>query len=258
MNTSLDESREKKELKKKIRDMDHRVMVLMEKIDVTKKESEDFTNLYEQKVGGLTRVIEDLDRVLEKYHTISGNIDDHFSFNEASEAFDQAMADRQAELEEEYRKFRTNQRTFERKVLLKEEDEIALKKIYRKLARIVHPDILGGDAINMMRINHAYAQGDLELLEEIELSHVPIVKDDYTLTGLQSNLDRLKHSLSLLKGELRMYKKSEMYTILKKLMKKNIPVDESLDTIAAKLQKDIDQKKKLIKYMQDKFEAAQS
>ena len=252
---ALDESQEKKELKKAIAATEKKIALLLQKIEQTKHAVSIFSDLYEEKISNLNKMIIDLDRVLEKYMSISSHVDAHFSFDEASEVFDQAMADRERELEEEYARAHAKQRLQPENPTISPSDELALKRLYRKLARLFHPDIQGGDATIMMAINKAYARGDIATLTEIERSHVPKYVDTHTLFGLSMRLSYLKQMVDHTNDQLKLLRKSEMYKMQQGFLKKKKPLVDSLDELAQTIQKQIDLKKEHIKTMKDAFEA---
>jgi hypothetical protein len=253
--SAIDESPQKKQLKQSISSLERQITDVTEQIDHAKQAVYTFEQSYEKKIGPLVSIVNDLDRALQKYQSLRDNVDEFFSFDEASKLFDEMMADRQREQAEARARTSTQQKTEVWSELLTPADRKKMKLVYRRLARLYHPDIIGGDASLMIVINSAYDRGDIEALVEIERTHLPHHVDLSSTRGLLSKVAYLQHCFSDLKKTLRTIRRSEMYKMRERMAKSHTSFDVGLDELACAMEKEIAYKKTQIAILKDAFDA---
>lgn len=141
---------------------------------------------------------------------------------------------------------------------LSDEETAELKQLYRKAVKALHPDLnqeLPPDSAKLFESAvRAYKNGNLSELRIIatliEENALPRVETDDTLAALQSEKERLEHSITAVKNTMDRVKREFPYTM------KNFVADK--DQIAAKrasLQKEIDELTEILSAYQQKIQA---
>jgi hypothetical protein len=141
----LDITQEKRELEHTVVEKEHELSTALERVESLKRDIADFQELYDLRIRKLYMRLEYLEEQLFKYRNISEVVDDHFSFSEAQEVFEETMKSRRARMEEEYDNVHRQEKLLQKKNSMSENAQKELKLLYRKLARLFHPDRLGGD-----------------------------------------------------------------------------------------------------------------
>src|SRR5581483_2607193 len=126
-----------------------------------------------------------------------------------------------------------------------------LKKIWKKLLHVFHPDLEQDKNEKkrrteiVKRINHAYKTGDIQTLKNIEEKEYLILenKKDTKLSSLQENLIELENAIIRWEKQLERLKVSEWYIWVNLPTKK---LEEFLNSLEAKLTKEITHKEKLL------------
>lgn len=252
--TALDETREKRELRRAIDDTKDRLLRHLSIIEKITSELAGFEALYSAKITKLTTLLEELNRALFKYRSISENVDAHFTFEEAEEIFEETLRDREADIGEEYARAKLEHHAPDPKILLSPNEQKEIKNLYRSLARIFHPDMQGGDAAMMTIINKAYARGDLIALRDILENNVPQKEDENSLEALRNILKGLLTRIREAKEEITSLRKSELYKLRRSFLKNKQSLEEGLDELATTLRKEISTKKLIVKEMKEKIE----
>ncbi len=250
---ALDITQEKRELELLVLEKEQELGIVLEKVESLKREIADFQELYDLKIRKLYMRLEYLEEQLFKYRNISEVVDNLFSFSEAQEVFEETMKSRRARMEEEYEKAHQQENILRKKNSMSENAQKELKLLYRKLARLFHPDRLGGDDKFMIRINKAYAEADLEFLRNFELDHVPTDKDDHTVSGLQQRLVDLYQLLDKASKELKLLRKHDMYIMKKNITKSNRTKEDFFNAQAKKIRRKIMQKQEELEDLKEKF-----
>ncbi len=236
----LDITPEKKDLQKQISELEETYVRILKRMERLKEEIADFESLYDSKVKRLYDRLNQLQSLLFKYRQISENVDELFSFSEAQKIFDDTMKDRRARMEDEFKrkKYRTRNIPTKRDTL-PAKDRAELKKIYRKLAHLFHPDKNGGDEEMMKKINEAYREGNLQALVDLDLEYLTQKNND-SLEGLQHRLISVNRLIEKTNKEIRLLQRSDMYILRRNLLKKNKQdTGTILDTLAKELRKEI-------------------
>jgi len=250
--TILDITQEKRDLKHSIAVMEHLYKRMLKQAERLNREITDFQRLYDEKILGLYQRLNELESVLFKYRHISEYVDDIFSFSEAQKIFDETMKDRQARMDNEYRKQKKRQ-SFDRKNNLSEKHKEELKRFYRNLAHIFHPDKNGGDEQMMKRINKAYREGNLDALRDMDLEYIPRNEDE-TKKGLEHRLQSVILKIEKAKKEIVSIRKSDMYILMRNILKTNKAKDGTiLDSLAKELRKEINRKQDEVDQFIEKF-----
>lgn len=258
VSTSLDFTREKKDLIRTIEKAEKRYSLILKKAELLKQEISDFEKKYDAKIRRLYQRLNVLESLLFKYRNISEYVDDLFSFSDAENVFEETLKDRRARMENEFSEWKqTNDSVHTvNGMAITEREE--LKQLYRKLARMFHPDKTGGDEQMMKYINRAYKEGNLELLRDLDLEHVSGNEDD-SLVGLQNRLVIVIRRIEKVNKEMKMLRKSDMYILRRNLLKTNkANTGIILDTLAKELRKEIVKKEEELGQFKEKFRSSES
>jgi hypothetical protein len=237
--TDLDITQEKKDLRQEISDKEKFYKRISKELEHLKAEISTLQEVHDYKLGHLYARLDQLENLLFKYRHISEYTDDIFSFEEAQKVFESTMKERQERMDEEYRKqsSRDNVEDTEQGLSPKHKEE--LKRIYRNLAYIFHPDKTGGDEAMMKRINKAYSEGNLQELRSLDMAHIPRSSDD-TLRGLQHRLVVVTQLIRKAKKEKLSLKKSHLFALRKDVLKSDSQsIEQLLDSIASELEEKI-------------------
>lgn len=253
MTTSLDISPEKRRLLAMIREKEKQYNQILEKIRAIQNELDAFEKLYNVKIKGLYARLNELERILLKYHHISEHVDEIFSFEEAEKIFDDTMRDRRARMEEEFHTKKRKNIFIDKKDTLPKKEREELKRLYYKLASIFHPDKQDGDEHMMKYINKLYKDGNLKALKDLELEHIEIIKIE-TIEDLEHKILSLTHLIQKANNEIRSIRKSDIYVIRRNLMKKNKETDgRILDSLAEKISRQIQKQEEQLEHFLDKY-----
>ncbi len=251
--TSLDITPEKKDLVRAIEEGEKRYSLILKKAQLLKRDISDFQKIYDARIRRLYQRLNALESLLFKYRNISEYVDDIFSFTEAQNIFEETMKDRRARMEDEYREQNRIKDSADKIKGMPGKDREELKRIYRSLARIFHPDKTGGDEQMMKRINKAYKEGDLESLRDLDLEHVS-KSDDTSFKGLQNRLEIVLRLIKKVNKEITSLRKSDMYILRKNLSKMSITeTGNVLDHLARELRREIVKKEQELEVYVEKF-----
>jgi hypothetical protein len=237
--------------------MEHVYKRLLKQAERLNRDVTDFQRLYDEKILGLYQRLNELESILFKYRHISEYVDDIFSFSEAQKIFDETMKDRQARMDDEYRKQKKKKQTIDSRNHLSEKHREELKRFYRNLALVFHPDKNGGDEQMMKRINKAYREGNLDALRDMDLEYISRNEDE-TMKGLEHRLKAVMLKIEKTKKEIGLLRKSDMYILMKNTSKTNKAKDGTvLDNLAKELRKEINKKQDQVDQFVEKFSRAQ-
>lgn len=256
--TELDVTQEMRDLRQAVADKEKHLENISGKLERLKRVIADFRDLYDRKVRRLYAYLDDLEYQLFKYYHISEFVDELFSFSEAEDIFEETMKSRRAQMEDEYFRQRKEKIITDRKNLLSLLERDELKRLYRKLARLFHPDRTGGDEQMMVRINKAYTEGDLEALRCLELEHVSGDADTDSVSGLRRRLSNLTERIGQVRTEMRELRKSDMFVLKRNLMKTYGNSGNPLDDLVRQIRKDIRRKEDQLERMKEKFDRQNS
>jgi hypothetical protein len=216
---ALDITQEKRELKLMITAKEKQLTDLQKRIEFLKQEIDEFQKLYDDKLRKLYEHLNELDRKISKYRYLSEFVDEHLTFSEAEEVYDETMDNSWANMAGEYVNTHPIADRVDRKLWMSMSERIELKRLYRKLAHLFHPDIKDGNEQIMMSVNKAYAEGDLETLREIELEHCPADKNNVSLDGLKRQLSNLIQKIDNAKTEVKTLRKSDYYVMKRNMLR---------------------------------------
>lgn len=251
--TSLDITLEKKQLKHAISTAEKHYNKVCSTINRIKREITSFQHIYDEKLKDLHTQLNELEQILFKYQHISEYVDDIFTFEEAQKVFEETMKEREERLEEESKQKRKDQQMNDKRNALSEKDQEELKKLYRNLARLFHPDKTHGNEQMMIRINEAYREGNLETLRNLDVEHIP-PKIDNSIPTLKHRLMVLHVLIEKANKEITSMKRTTMYALSKKMSKPKTPEDATiLDRMAKKVQKEIQERQEQLNNYINKY-----
>lgn len=251
--TALDITQEKRDLKLTIAKKEKLYHQIFSEVEALKTDLSEFKDLYDFKIGRLYLRIDELDNELYRYQQISEYVDDIFSFSEAEKVFEEAMKENRERMEEEFKKRNQTGNAAKKKTTLSVSYKDELKRLYRNLALLFHPDKNGGNESMMKRINKAYRDGNLGELRSLELEHIPAKVDD-TFIGLEHRLFTVMQLISKKQKEKILLEHSDMYLLRKNAeLKSAVQGQNPLDLLASELKREIERKEKEVADFVKKF-----
>lgn len=170
---------------------------------------------------------EELDKLEEELSTQKEALDEmKTSFEEDSiETEYEEMKSAYEDFENEYEHIKEE---FESKLSITEEDKQELKKLYKKAARLCHPDIVVDELKDkahalMQQLNDAYSKMDLvaikEMLKSLENGISFLVASDSINDKelLKAKIDELEEKIQAIKEEIEQIQSDETYQVIQKL-----------------------------------------
>ena len=189
----MDESLEKRELKKAISEKEKKLSTLIDEIEQLKIDLTLVKQEYDVRVGRLYLQLDEVNLEILKFKKIDDLISKGFSFEEAQKVVEEILRKRRKQIEEEYKKLDEEEKNIENRRNISEEDKAELKKLWHKLAHKFHPDKANGNERMMKKINKAYADGDLETLRAIDQNEATTDIEAKTIEALKIRWQGLKN-----------------------------------------------------------------
>lgn len=151
--------------------------------------------------------------------------------------------------------------------LLTEEYLAELKKLYKTLARMFHPDKATDPTQKelfhsiMVQINTAYSNNDLETLKEIFYTYGDEFNEKETsyFKILEKKLflfERVKAKYLRIRKELEEIKMSSIYDLFSRLVSSGLKLDEFLQGMINRIEQDISEKKKALDQLEVKWKSS--
>lgn len=135
---------------------------------------------------------------------------------------------------------------------LAEDQQAALKLLYRQLARRFHPDLAQDEADRdyrtrlMMAINAAYSAGDLAQLERLALEpdSVSVIQqtDEALIAALEREIERCRRRLDEIQQELQTLERHPNARLMRRVEKATAEGHDLLADMAANLRRQINEK----------------
>lgn len=248
----LDITQEKRELIRLVQKKEQELQTVLEKVESLKRLIAEFQELYDIKIRKLYLRLEYLEEQVLKYRNIREVVDNLFSFAEAEEVYEETMKSRRARMAEDYERGHSREESVQKRNALSESVQHELKVLYRKLARLFHPDRLAGDDTFMIQINNAYAQADVEFLRNFQLHHAPADKQDYSLHGLQQRLQDVYRLIENANTEIQLLRKHDMYIMKQHVAKTKLSKEIFFQNQAKKIRRKIMQKQEELDDLKEK------
>lgn len=168
------EEKAKQQLKASIERKKKILSQWMEKVETLKMELELIQNEYNVRIGYLLLKDNQLDLEIIQYKNLKRLMDEGMTYEEAVKAEEDAFYSEILRMQKEQERLEEEKSFFEKRQDMSEEIRASIKELWKRLIRKFHPDLVTDqDEKNkrealMKRINTAYAQGDVETLEEME------------------------------------------------------------------------------------------
>jgi len=251
---ALDQTEEVRTLRRILTSLETQLFGFTRTIEKMEQEIAIFEEAYAKEISPLTHILEALERAIFKYQSISEHVGSHVTFEEAEQIFEDTLRDREEEMGRDYARAKMEMPQHDPIIELSSKEKRELKLLYRKLARIYHPDMPFGNSLIMTRINRAYAMGDLITLREIDemLIDNQVVPD--SREGLKREIQRMREALENAKQKIYHLRKSQPYKLRKQLLKNHETLTKGLDVMVVALRKEISIKKNVVEKMKSRIE----
>lgn len=203
--TQLDIPKEQRELELVIAQKEILLVDLLEQIEDLNINLSTLKHEYNLKIGRLYLQLDELNFELLRYKKIEIMLKTGKSLKEARLLVDDELMEQSERIRAEYERLDEEESKEVDQPVLSEEETGELKQLWHKLAHKYHPDVVGGDADRMKRINQAYGERNLEALRNLDSDYLIKVRDTTVeklrsrLLGIQESIIRAKLSLSALK-----------------------------------------------------------
>ena len=222
------------ELKKSTEELEE----VLEQIDEESTEYEEYTKLHEELKESLHDLQEEQERQEEQLKEIENELDDESveeEYKEAKSAYE--------EYHQEYEEIKEQQQDID---TLNVEEKKELKKLYKKAARLCHPDIVADEHKEqaheiMQALNDAYAKQNLtevrKILTNLENGTGFTVSSDAIDDAkiLKAKIDEIKSKLHEVESEVEEIQQDETFTTLSEL--------DDWDAYFDELKKDLQEEK---------------
>lgn len=249
----MDESLEKRELKKAISEKEKKLSTLIDEIEQLKIDLTLVKQEYDVRVGRLYLQLDEVNLEILKFKKIDDLISKGFSFEEAQKVVEEILRKRRKQIEEEYKKLDEEEKNIENRRNISEEDKAELKKLWHKLAHKFHPDKANGNERMMKKINKAYADGDLETLRAIDQNEATTDIEAKTIEALKNKMAGLEKSIKKIHQEFEQLKKSEWFILKENIRKAKKQKRDILSELADKVLSDIAKKENQLDEIKKKY-----
>lgn len=238
-NNQIDEPKEVKKLKKKIKETKENLIFILEKLENLRVDLSVFKHEYNIKIGRLYNRLDILDLEITKLKRIHILIQEGIPLEEATKLVEGELSLKHEyikhtteELEDEGENFQTNKD-------LPKEDYNELRKLWKELAREYHPDLGNGSEKLMKQINKAYQRGDLETLRNIRKDATDIGDQIVSIEELKSTLDNNNNAIVKAENEYYSLFNSKWGVLKKNVDRAKKNKRDLLKELADKILKDI-------------------
>lgn len=260
--TITQEEKIKKQLQASIKRKRKVLEQWMEKVESLKMELETVKNTYNIRIGYLFLKDNQLDLEIIQQRNLKRLIDEGMTYEEAIKAEEDTFYNEILRMQKEQEKIEEEKTFFEKRQELPEEVEENLKKIWKKLIRTFHPDLVVEKEekekreLVMKQINKAYAEGNLEVLQQIENNmHIESIEDS-SIPRLETILVETENLTRDMKAEFLILRKSEWYDWKKRIEKGKKDDIDIFASLERKLLDDIVEKIAILKKLREEMQNA--
>lgn len=194
-NSAISELKEIKELEQKIAKLENTLLEILEKNEQLKIDLSILKREYNIKVGRLYLRLDELEIAIVMYKTIDERI-------KKGEGYDYARSQAEEEIKEQKEKVNKERRNINGEEKSKsaknisDEEKKQLKELFRKLSLRFHPDLENGNEKIMEKINKAYAENDLNTLQNIfVLENVEFVNTIHSIEALKEKIQKIEEAI---------------------------------------------------------------
>ena len=197
----LPETKKKQSLQKSIDQKKRTLHTWNEKIEMLRMELDLIKHEYDVRIGYLLLKDNQLDLEIIKLKNLKRLMNEGMTYAEAIRREEDAFYNEILRMQEEAKKIE------EEKEFLKQHEEVdpevgkELKVLWKKLIRMFHPDLVQDREEKQVRedimkqVNNAYAAGNLEVMQQIALTHnKPMIKE-MRIEDLEQSLVDLENAL---------------------------------------------------------------
>lgn len=252
-NSSLDEPLEKRELKRVISEREKLLINLLEIIEHLRITLSILKQEFDIKIGRLYLRLDEIDLEILKFKKIEDLLAKGLSFLEAQKIAEETLKKQREETKEKYQAIDDEEKDFENRKDIPEDDQKELKCLWRKLALKHHPDLAHGDEEVMKKINKAYAENDLETLRTIEQGHLGRNIEIATVEELKAKLINIEKSITKAKSECELLQKSEWFVLKNNIDSAHSQKRDLLNELSDKVLTDIAKKENQLHSLKEKY-----
>lgn len=227
--------------------------MLKVQLDMLKRE-------YMVKIGSLVVKDNHLDLDIIRYRNIICLMHEGKTYQEASDELAKTYYAEQLEFEKEEESIKMAEEILAKgKKDQSDEVKTTLKKVWRRMISLFHPDLTQDTKERkrreniMKQINLAYEEGDIARLEKIEREQVPI--DETSIEGLEEVLVKIENEILAQENEYNEMKQSEWYKWNLKIRKTNKTISDIFANTEKQLLDDIVTKIRLKRELQKTIES---
>lgn len=232
-------------LKKKLEGLNEQYLELYEKMEDLKKEQEYFNSIYMSMFGALIflRFKKQIEyRKLKKKLILiikSKNIGENIDLQEIEKKLELELAEFYKNLEELRRDLKSSQEFLESPILSDKELK-EIKSVFRKLAKILHPDINKNLSENMLaiwfKVKEAYENNDLITLIILEGLVNNDIKENIKINSIDERIDILSKKIVEIKESI--HKEENSFPLnIKELLRDDEYISDKKEEITSAIRK---------------------
>jgi len=239
----------KKQLQKSIENKKKILTLWTEKIEMLRVDLELIEHEYNVRIGYLLLKDNQLDLEIIQLKNLKRLMDEGMTYDEAVRYEEDKFYNEILRMQVEQKKLDEEKELFEATNSLPDAMKEEIKKLWKKLIRKFHPDLVQDKEEKqnreeiMKQINEAYNSGNLDALQHLSLRNTLVSMKELTIEDLEKELVEIENTLVIAQGEWEMLKVSEWFGWKKKIEKAKktgedvfAPLEKSLlDDIAKKI-----------------------
>lgn len=211
------EEKEKKALQKSLQKKQVILSEWMEKVEMLRMSLDLIKNEYDVRIGALLLKDNQLDLEIIRYKNLKKRIDEGMSYEEAMKAEEDTFYNEILRIQKEQEKIRDEEKILESRREVTEEVAENIKLLWKKLIRRFHPDLTLDQEEKthresvMKQINTAYAENNLERLQELEQLQDGQEAKDLTIERLKEVLVHIENMIISWQDTFKELRMSEWY-----------------------------------------------
>ena len=219
------EDKIKKQLQVSIKKKRKTLELWMEKVESLRMELEEIKSIYNIRIGYLLLKDNQLDLEIIQHKNLKRLMDEGMTYEEAIKAEEDTFYNEILRMQKEQERIAEEKTFFEKRQELPPDIAENLKMLWKKLIQTFHPDLVTDKKEKekreniMKQINKAYAEGNMEILQQIENNmHVEKI-DESTISKLEQILVETENLIRDMNAEFLILRKSEWYDWKKRIEK---------------------------------------
>lgn len=216
------EDRKKQSLQKLIKKKTVLLEELMEKAELLKMELETISHEYHVRIGTLLLKDNQLDLEILQLKNLQELMKSGMTYQQAMKFEEDAFYSETLRMQQEQERLEEEKKMLEGIQDVSDDVMEEVKIIWKKLIRKFHPDLVTDPTEKqkredmMKKINKAYTERNLEVLQQLEQTQTIEEIGELTISQLELSLDRIESSIRDGEGELNILQNSTWYEWKKK------------------------------------------